>query len=92
MLFSLIELHFKLYQLTMFPYNNILLANRLHAWLRNAVTRVRASATIRKSERGIVDCSIVSSTTVRVTIHVSCCLYMKRRTMANLAPPLALLK
>ena len=71
MLFSLIELHFKLYQLTMFPYNNILLANRLHAWLRYAVTRVRAPATIRKSERSIVDCSIVSSTTVRVTILVS---------------------
>ena len=92
MLFSLIELHFKLYQLTMFPYNNILLANRLHAWLRYAVTRVRAPATIRKSERSIVDCIVESSTAIRVTDHVSYCTHTKRRTVANLAPPLALLK
>lgn len=76
----------------MSPSDNILLANRLRTWLRYAVARIRASASIRKSERGIVDCSIVSSTTVRVTNHISYCAYTKGRTIANLAPPLALLK
>lgn len=48
-----------------------LLANRLYTRLSYAITRVCTSASIYNSECSIVDCSIESSTTVRVTILIS---------------------
>jgi hypothetical protein len=48
-----------------------LLTDRLYTRLSYAITRVRTSASIYNSECSIVDCSIESSTTVRVTILIS---------------------
>ena len=70
----------------------VLFANRLYTWLSYAITRVRTSATIYDSKCSIIDCSVESSTTVRVTILVSYVIGIYREVGTNLAPPLALLK